>query len=90
MSIKAFIKSLFKPATSGYTKQVYPGAPCIFIPVYDFYSDEFQSDYIAGLQYRVKTGNYKLNHYVNKWVNEGRVKIVPEDGRARLTGNGKV
>jgi hypothetical protein len=47
-----------------------------FIVTKDFYSDEFRSQYIAGLKYTVREGNDKLAAALEKWVVEGKAEVI--------------
>ena len=45
-----------------------------FYPLVDFYSDEFETQYISGMRYSVREGNVRLYKAVTQWKKEGKVK----------------
>lgn len=46
-----------------------------FIVTEDFFSDEINSQYCAGLSYTVHEGNELLHQLVQKWYSEGKVLL---------------
>ena len=64
-----------------------------FTPIKDFYSDEFQSQYCAGLSYTVRPEDKKLADLVPVWIAEGKVRLgVPETvlAEAKVAGSGDI
>ena len=63
-----------------------------FTPIKDFFSEEFQSQYCAGLSYTVRPEDQKLAALVPKWIEEGKVKAGAPDAplaKAKVAGSGK-
>jgi len=46
-----------------------------FTVLQDFYSDETQSQYVAGLSYETRSGDHKLIELVPQWIVDGLVKL---------------
>jgi hypothetical protein len=44
-----------------------------FTALQDFYSDETQSQYVAGLSYAAGLSDEKLRELIPKWIAEGKV-----------------
>lgn len=49
-----------------------------FTPIEDFFSEPFDSHYVAGLHYTVRPGNDRLMQAVAQWVCDGKVLLVPQ------------
>ena len=47
------------------------------MPTKNFFSQQFKSEYIAGLTYTVRSGNADLDTAVQEWAHNGRVTLVP-------------
>lgn len=66
----------------------------VFTPIADFWSEEFQSYYQAGLRYTIVPENGKLTAAAQMWLAEGRIRIMRADelpaGTVRMTGAGIV
>jgi hypothetical protein len=64
-----------------------------FTPLKDFFSEEFQSHYLVGLSYTVRSGDDKLAALVPQWIKEGKVKLgapgAPLEA-AKVVGSGKI
>lgn len=62
-----------------------------FSPTKDFFSDQFRSQYTAGLVYQASAANAALLAAVHDWEQQGLVTLVRNDRyvvRARLQGKG--
>ena len=46
-----------------------------FTALQDFYSDETQSQYVAGLSYQTQPGDHKLIELVPQWIVDGLVEL---------------
>lgn len=46
-----------------------------FTALQDFYSDETQSQYVAGLNYEARPGDRKLIELVPQWIVDGLVQM---------------
>lgn len=46
-----------------------------FTALQDFYSDETQSHYVAGLSYETRPGDRKLTELVPQWIVDGLVEL---------------
>ena len=46
-----------------------------FTALQDFYSDETQSQYVAGLSYETRSDDHKLIELVPQWIVVGRVEL---------------
>ncbi len=49
-----------------------------FVPRKDFYSNEFESQYLKDYEYRVREGNERLHLQVQRWVQKEFVSILKE------------
>jgi len=59
-----------------------------FTVIDSFHSDEFHSDYIAGLSYEARDEDEKLLGLLDQWIEEGKVR---EGGpEAVVTGTAEV
>jgi hypothetical protein len=55
-----------------------------FTATQDFWSNEFESGYHAGLVYTIRAGNQKLHDIVhNDWLPNGKVVVIPSREAAR-------
>ena len=45
-----------------------------FTAVKDFFSDELQSGYVAGMSYEAQDHDEKLLELIPKWLKEGKIK----------------
>jgi hypothetical protein len=62
--------------------------PRTFTAIDDFHSEEFHSDYCAGLSYTAQDTDEKLLGLIDKWIKEGKIR---EGGpAAEVTGGGEV
>lgn len=64
-----------------------------FTPTKDFFSEEYRSQYTAGLMYQASAANTKLQGSVGEWEKQGLVRRVHNDrhsAKARLQGKGTV
>jgi hypothetical protein len=63
-----------------------------FTPTQTFDSDEFRSQYLKGLTYKVRDGNTTLLAAVEQWVELGLVTIVKPDkvSLSQIDGEGKI
>jgi len=55
-----------------------------FTVLQDFYSDETQSQYVTGLSYETRPGDYKLIELVPQWIVDGLVQ--PGGPAAKIIG----
>jgi len=46
-----------------------------FTALQDFYSDETQSQYVAGLSYETRPGDHKLIELVPQWTVDGLIRM---------------
>lgn len=46
-----------------------------FVALTDFSSDEFKSQYLKGMSYKVRPGNEKLAKAVEQWIADGKVQL---------------
>lgn len=46
-----------------------------FTVLQDFYSEETQSQYVAGLSYETRPGDYRLIELVPQWIVDGLVQM---------------
>lgn len=44
-----------------------------FTALQDFYSDETQSQYVAGLSYMARADDARLRELVPKWIEQGKI-----------------
>lgn len=74
--------------------QLLASAPVGFTPTGDFWSDEFQSQYVAGLLYTIQPGNMRLARAVEGWLKDGNVKLAETQTAAtppaRMYGAGQI
>ena len=49
----------------------------LFTPVWDFFSEAFDSHYCRGLRYAAHPENTRLRDAVEQWVKEGKVTVLP-------------
>lgn len=62
--------------------------PRTFTVIDDFHSEEFHSDYVAGLSYTAQDTDEKLLELIPKWLEEGKIR---EGGPvAEVAGGGEV
>ena len=55
-----------------------------FTVLQDFYSEETQSQYVAGLSYMARAGDERLRELIPQWIEQGR--IVEGGPVATVTG----
>ena len=48
----------------------------VFIPRMDFFSEEFKSQYVAGMKYYLREGNAKLAAQMGIWREEEKIDIL--------------
>lgn len=56
-----------------------------FEALQDFFAEELQSQYCAGLQYTVRPGDTVLASLVDSWQSEGKVRVLKDEG-AQISG----
>jgi len=47
-----------------------------FVPVEDFFSDVFNSQYCKNMKYNIRDTHHALLHHVLQWEQEGKVKVA--------------
>lgn len=70
-----------------------PKSYVFFTPSKDFFSDQYRSQYTAGLVYQAGADNATLQASVSDWERQGLVTRIQNDRhavRARLHGKGSV
>lgn len=64
-----------------------------FTPVEDFFSEEFQSQYVKGLSYQAKPEDGKLLALLPEWVEAGKVYLGSPKASStdsKMSGEGNV
>jgi hypothetical protein len=78
------VRRLFYEATANKEDTM----PKTFTVIDDFHSEEFHSDYVAGLSYTAQDHDEKLLELIPKWLKEGKIR---EGGPvAEVTGTGEI